>query len=448
MNLLISLLESNGALNAENAAARLGVSTVTITRYAKAAGARVLTLGRGQHTRYALPLYAYGERAQWPLYWLSAAGEAHEFAVASLVKPGALHVYGAQLNVHSEADLGWPLTPLHLRGYLGRAQRAMLGAVAANWDVKPEQWSVAQRVFAAQSDTLDLAGAVLFGEGALTAWHEACARTAQPDNSTSLALHYDTLANEATAGRVAGSSADGEQPKFSARVADSAGAVRDVLVKFSPPRDTPYGERWNDLLRAEAHAAAVLGEAGFDVPRTRIVASGVANPARTYLESARIDRVQACGRRHVLPLSAAHAAFVAGGQQSWPETVRSLVIQKRLPAEALPTTQTLFAFGHLIGNSDMHFGNLGVIAETPLHLARGQFTLAPVYDMLPMRFAPGAHDGSFGYTPFAPQINAALPEAIRAHAIALAHAFWLRCAGDDAASAAWRAFAAQRSATT
>jgi hypothetical protein len=43
----------------------------------------------------------------------------------------------------------------------------------------------------------------------------------------------------------------------------------------------------------------------------------------------------------------------------------------------------LHAFGRLIGNSDMHQGNLG------FHLAdQGPLPLAPVYDMLPMSLAP------------------------------------------------------------
>lgn len=56
MNALITLLEREGTLRAKDAAARLGVNTVTITRYAKSAGAGLLILGRGQHTLYALPL--------------------------------------------------------------------------------------------------------------------------------------------------------------------------------------------------------------------------------------------------------------------------------------------------------------------------------------------------------------------------------------------------------
>lgn len=447
MNPLIALIDADGEQTAASAAARLGVSVSTVTRYGKAAGAEIVVLGAGQHTRYARPLFAYSDAAEWPLYWVDVAGGVEAFAVASLVKSGVLSVYGSGLNLRSSQDLTWPLMPLNLRGYLGRAQRASLGAVASSWDAEPERWGVAQRVFAAQSAALDHAGAVVCGDTALATL--TTGGNAFADEPSSLIAHYEALADAATVGRVAGSSADGEQPKFSTRVMDDQGVVREVLVKFSPPRGTPYGERWNDLLRAEAHAAASLAAAGIAVPQTRLIAGTVdaantAFPRRTFLESARIDRVGASGRRHLLPLAAVHAAFIAGAQQSWPNTVARLIAQQRLPADALPVTQTLFAFGQLIGNTDMHFGNLGVIAENPRALARGQFSLAPVYDMLPMRFAPGAHDDGLGYTGFAATPGAATPDAVAGAAVALATDFWRRCAADADASAAWRAFAATR----
>ena len=450
MNPLIALIDAEGEQRAATAAARLGVSVSTVTRYGKAAGAEIVVLGAGQHTRYARPLFAYSDAAEWPLYWVDAAGGVEPFAVASLTKPSVLLVYGSGLNLRSSQDLTWPLTPLNLRGYLGRAQRASLGAVASSWDAEPDRWSLSQRIFAAQSAALDHAGAVVCGDAALSTL--ATNVPAIADAPSSLIAHYEAFADAATAGRVAGSSADGEQPKFSTRVVDDQGVVREVLVKFSPPRGTPYGERWNDLLRAEAHATATLAAAGMAVPQTRLIADAVdaANAAngthlrRTFLESARIDRVGSAGRRHLLPLAAVHSAFIAGAQQSWPNTVARLVAQRRLPADALPVTQTLFAFGQLIGNTDMHFGNLGVIAESPRALARGQFSLAPVYDMLPMRFAPGPHDDGLGYTGFAATLGAATPDVVAVAAVALAADFWRRCAGDADASSAWRAFAAVR----
>jgi hypothetical protein len=47
----------------------------------------------------------------------------------------------------------------------------------------------------------------------------------------------------------------------------------------------------------------------------------------------------------------------------------------------------LDSFGQLIGNSDRHFGNLSFFVE-----GESRFRLAPVYDMLPMLFAPVGTD--------------------------------------------------------
>ena len=49
--------------------------------------------------------------------------------------------------------------------------------------------------------------------------------------------------------------------------------------------------------------------------------------------------------------------------------------------------QKLFAFGVLIGNSDMHPGNLSFFVDDVTKPAP-EFTLAPLYDMLPMSLAP------------------------------------------------------------
>ncbi|MGL5003206.1 MAG: HipA domain-containing protein, partial [Casimicrobium sp.] len=260
--------------------------------------------------------------------------------------------------------------------------------------------------------------------------------TPYPDNEATLAKVYDQLAHDAMSGRVTGSSADGEQPKFSTRVVDTKGDVREVLVKFSPPRGTPFGERWNDLLHAEAIATDVLRDHGFAVPITRIIRS----EKRTYFESARIDRIGATGRQHLLPLYAVHAAFNPGAQQHWASSIAQLAAQKRIAYDAVATTQTLYAFGQLIGNTDMHFGNLGVVVESPQEIAKGRFTLAPCYDMLPMRFAPGAHS-DLEYAAFNVELSAALPDAIAKIARTMASEFWKRASRDQSVSIALRSFA-------
>lgn len=400
----------------------------------------MLILGRGKNTRYALPNAALTGQSQWPLYWVAADGDTHEFATASYAQPNVVHVYGNAINTQTDGDFPWFLSPLALRGYLGRAARSRLGAVAQPWDTHPEQWLFAQQIFAAQSGALEHAGAVLWGDESLSAWQNSIKQTPHLDSSTTLLNVYDQLAKSAATGPIAGSSADGEQPKFSTRVVDASGTVREVLVKFSPQRNTPFGDRWHDLLFAEAIASNVLRDFGFDVPATRVLTG----PNRTYLESARIDRAGDTGRRHLLPLKAVHSAFTHGSQRHWADTVYKLAAQKRIAQTAVATTQTLYAFGQLIGNTDMHFGNLGVIVESPEQIAKGRVSLAPCYDMLPMRFKPEAHS-DFGYTTFSAELNAALPRHIANVAKAMAAEFWRRVSDEASVSSDWREFARGRS---
>jgi hypothetical protein len=436
---LSTLLVREGPLAAPDAAARLNVTPMTINNRAKAAGSQMLILGRGKNTRYALPNAALTGQSQWPLYWVAADGDIREFATVSYALPNVLHVYGHAISSLTNGEFPWFLTPLALRGYLGRAARPRLGAVAQPWDTHPEQWPFAQQIFAAQSGALEHAGAVLWGDESVGAWQNSIKQTPHFDDPTTLLKIYDELAKSTTIGPIAGSSADGEQPKFSTRVVDASGTVREVLVKFSPQRNTPFGDRWHDLLFAEAIASNVLRDFGFDVPATRVLSS----PNRTYLESARIDRAGAIGRRHLLPLKAVHSTFTHGSQRHWADTVYKLAAQKRIAQTAIATTQTLFAFGNLIGNTDMHFGNLGVIAESPEQIAKGRFDLAPCYDMLPMRFKPEAHN-DFGYTPFEAELSAALPHAIASLARVMAGEFWQCVAEETRVSESWRQFARDR----
>jgi len=54
-----------------------------------------------------------------------------------------------------------------------------------------------------------------------------------------------------------------------------------------------------------------------------------------------------------------------------------------IDAATMELIRLVFTFGGLIANTDRHFGNLGMLDRYD-----GQFGLAPVYDMLPMLFAP------------------------------------------------------------
>jgi len=98
--------------------------------------------------------------------------------------------------------------------------------------------------------------------------------------------------------------------------------------------------------------------------------------------------------------------------------------------------QALWHFGRLIGNTDMHGGNLSLWVEGDdlKGLLRGRFTLAPVYDMLPMRWRPDATlGGAPDYAPFEPDAL-----ALSSGAREPAQAFWRALSGSDDVSRALR----------
>jgi serine/threonine protein kinase HipA of HipAB toxin-antitoxin module len=161
-----------------------------------------------------------------------------------------------------------------------------------------------------------------------------------------------------------------------------------VLVKFSEPDAGPVGERWRDLLLAEHLALETLREAGVPAATTRLIDTTEQGGGQRFLEVARFDRTGALGRRAVFSLSALDAEFVGAGGSHWPAIARRLVTEKVILPRAAESAALLWAFGTLIGNTDMHGGNLSFLSEQG-----PPCEIAPAYDMSPMAFAPRSGGG-------------------------------------------------------
>ena len=259
---------------------------------------------------------------------------------------------------------------------------------------------------------------------------------------------YDDIATGVTRYLLpARSSAGGEQPKFlRSRPLDPDDAKawnsdwESLVVKFTPPRGTPFGERWHDLLHAEALALRTLAYAGEPVAQARVLES----ERRTYLESVRFDRVGRHGRRHVVPLDAAHEAFVGGATlRGWTATCETLAAQRRLADSDVARVRLWQAYGHLIGNNDMHPRNLSLVAHD---IVGGRFTVAPCYDMLPMRYRPETQRDDLGLLPLAFGRPTTIVSATFSAASALAQRFWRQVAAHAPCSAAFRAAALENAA--
>ncbi len=399
----------------------MGKSQPTVSRLLRECDADIVRLGQGRGTRYAIPELIWGLPSRQALYW----ADARRWGTLTFLAGNRIHVSGPKLEVVTQGELPWFLDNFRLEGFLGRAWAKKL-----SFDHNPEKWSLAQILFANCQFAYDPPGAISIGEPI----GEPIGELLNSVSSTpaAKAAAYDRYADDGASTLPAGSSAGGEQPKFLV-VEDASGdpsTMRRLIVKFSPPRGTPFGERWHDLLWAEHLALKVLAVNGFATAQTQVIQS----LRRTYLESVRFDRA-GLHKIHTVPLSAVHRAFVHGPQRNWAETCDTLTAQKRLPRTDASAARVLLEYGRLIGNSDMHFGNLSLYAPDP---AAGRFTLAPAYDMLPMRYRPDIHRGDTDYSFIEPSRPPQGHQAAWNQGLRMAREFWRQVTNQPAVGKSMR----------
>jgi hypothetical protein len=353
----------------------LGVSQATISRLLAAAGERVVRFGARRSARYAAARRLFGSSHALPLIGMDAEGNRQELATLRGFGARQFVVEGKELpawlrGVDGDGvydDLPYFLDDLRPAGFLGRLFARTMGA-AMGLPADARDWSADQlgRCLLAAGEAFP--GALLLGDGAV-----ARARMWTAERVLSPEKEYPLLAERTMAGEAPGSSAAGEQPKFTAWREDRG----HVLVKFSPTGRNPEAARWRELLYAEYHALSALRKHGFDAAEPRVVEGG----GRVFLELRRFDRVGAFGRRPMLSLAAVDAEF-AGSGSDWTCTAEILRTGGLIDTETAARIAALQRFGEQIGNSDMHLGNLSLAPEGD------GFLLLPVYDMLPMALAP------------------------------------------------------------
>lgn len=403
---VLALLTHSPSLSALDLQHATGKSQASISLALTRLGSAVIKLGAARSTRYARTHPILGLDTRQIIRLAGPHPDEGVFGDLRFLHGDQMHVRGPGKSTWlCQKALPWWLSTLRPQGFLGR-QYARL---RPDFPVDPDHWSLPQTLYMAANHFHDPPGA--FSIGSYTA----------PPSSIDVALAhrseaFDKLADASALGLPAGSSAGGEQPKFLCRVEGSA-----VVVKFSPPRGTPFGERWHDLLQLEHLANTLLLEHGVPSAQTELVSTR----KRTYLQSIRFDRIGANGKRHVVAAAPVHEAFVKATRRHWVATAEALVAQKLLTTEHLRSVACIYLFGQAIGNTDMHFGNLSFFVDD---VTRPVFVPTPVYDMLPMVWRPGVHGGELELTPIQPQHQPTGFEAQAQQAHAWAIEFWERSA--------------------
>ena len=386
-------LRHRGASTSKELAASLGVSQPTMSRVlSQLEGRGLLRIGRARSTRYAMPRPIPPAGSEWPLYEIdqkgnpSLSGNLHSLETGQWLlqqeEPWETLRWG-EFPDGLYPGFPWFLEDLRPQGFLGRLFARTHGRLLGLSE-DPRQWTDGGVTIALVRHGHDLQGSFILGGDMLSQFQKNAASGAEAIPLRQRGVEYAALAESVLSDGWPGSSAAGEQPKFATRVAAANDAVRHVIVKFSGKGGRPEDQRWSDLLAAEHVAAIVLVQNAFPAARTEIVDAN----GRRFLESERFDRIGAHGRRGLVSLAALDSAYFGRMDTPWTTAASRLLRSGWLTREDAERLETLWWFGKLIGNTDMHYGNISMFLEKTRPL-----TLAPSYDMLPMLYRPDAEGG-------------------------------------------------------
>lgn len=416
----IALMLAAGPAGAGELGARLGVSQSTLSRALNEMSAQLVRIRKGRSFSYALRDSGRGF-SDIPVYRVDPQGLVSQLGTLVPVRDAGyvmLQIDGSIL--HSEG-LPWWILDMRPQGFMGRAY-AGLHAVHLGLPSSLQDWSDSHAVRALLAHGHDVTGNLLLGDLGRERFLEAPAYV--PVASEARPKTYAQLSQTSLGDDQTWSSAGGEQPKFTA-YAETRFGLRHVIVKFSVLDDNPVSQRWRDLLLCEHHAQEALLSAGVTASRTTVID----HAGQRFLEVERFDRVGERGRQGLVSLSALDNEFVGLATRAWPEVTHSLCADSVITKEAHAGACFLYAYGCLIGNTDMHHGNLAF-----LNTEGRPYAIAPAFDMLPMTFKPGS-GGQITNTVKPVPLHSAVPPSTWRRALGIAGNFVQRLRDDNSLSA-------------
>ena len=342
-----------------------------------------VVLGAGKARQYALRRHVQGVDVPIPIFRVSEEGGLAPIGYLDVLQGefyAMIPLEGSGYGVFR----GMPFFTRDLRpqGFLGRMEPGR------NRDLDlPDNilhWTDEQVLKYISRRSENAAGDLILGNESYTRYIESFATLEkQVIPAKERAMRYPGMADDSMQGEPPGSSAGGEQPKFTAMIRreDDGMLVEHVIVKFSPQVDTPSGRRWGDLLISEHLALQVLARNGIAAAKSAILELG----SRIFLEVVRFDRVGLRGR---LPMATFSALDGDLGMmdQNWTAVARELGRLGELSGKDIITVEILDLFGSFIGNTDKHHGNIAVSWTF-----ERKHRLLNAYDMLPMLYRPNSH---------------------------------------------------------
>jgi hypothetical protein len=322
-------------------------------------------------------------------------------------------------------DIPYFLDDMRPQGFMGRQIARDLNAQSDMFPPDPRDWNQEHigRYLVANGD--DLPGNLKIGRMALDRVRRPPQKSRRDD--------YPELADKAVEGEIHGSSAGGEQAKFTTF---SRERNAHVIVKFSPKGSGELATRWRDIIVTEYIAAEVLHQ--YDIPAAELQLFEISD--RLFLESLRFDRSGEYGRLPLISMHAVDSEF-SGVGSGWLNVAKELNDRDLISWQHLVDIAVYWGFGKLINNTDMHLGNIGFSIDG------SGFSLAPIYDMCSMGFSPKSTGEipPFAFSP--PDIDGPLGIVEEATAMIkeMAQEFWGRLGKSERISDEFKLFLGQGS---
>lgn len=400
--------------------AELGVSQPTFSRLWPHIQDGI-ALGAGRARQYALRRQVPGVDAPVPVFRVSPIGQVDPVGYLDPLYDGFYALTPLEGTDFSLFQ-GMPffLRDLRPQGFLGRMEPGKHRDLDLPADILLWTDEQALKYIARRSE--HAAGDLIFGNESYARYLADTANArANLLTHAERAARYPGMAEHSMQGESPGSSAGGEQPKFTATIGREGDGdpIAHVIVKFSPSVDSNNGRRWGDLLISEHLALETLAAHGIAAARTTILQAG----GRVFLEVIRFDRVGLHGR---LPMATFSALDGDLGMldQNWTAVARELGRRGQLSRADVQTVEILDLYGTLIGNTDKHHGNIALAWTFDQ-----RHTLLDTYDMLPMMYRPNTH-GEIIPREWKPNLGARLELRHLPICQQMAEVFWQRVLED------------------
>ena len=431
---LLALLRQHPGAKARQLAEWMQISQPTLSRLLATVADVVLPVGAGPRRRYFGQRTLRGLPGTFPLYAVNPLGQVSLLDSLKITEPDGSVLDVAAMGWPLEAEfadgvwpgLPYPLQDMRPQGFLGR-NFARHWAQDLGVSPNPAEWHDDDVLYILTQRGSDASGNLILGDVALQRWLQDKAEPVALISEAQTSLTYAQKADQASALGAAGSSAAGEFPKFTALRALNGSLTPHVIVKFSGAQRSGAVQRWSDLLVCEHLALeTVRSSLGLASARSRILCVD----GRTFLEVERFDRHGDFGRSPLCSLETLDAAMLAKSSNDWGVLGAMLFALGWVGAETAQEIRLIWQFGQLIGNTDMHKGNLSFVPGLPM-------TVAPVYDMLPMMYAPLA-GGEVPMPRYQPSLPTPQARDIWLQACTAALAFWSRASTDERISPAFQ----------